>query len=159
KALSDAIWLLAGSTAIGDVLQNLPVILARANATVNGTGGEWEVHLANTYNNWITTEFNAGTDDQFERARDQLVRAGWQFAAEIKAWVELNDLANFTAQGRVALHRLARTSDAAYQYLMLGPGSEAYDLAHPSSEDDESDEAETASADVDDEDYTDEVDE
>ena len=130
KELTDAVWFLQVATEIGDILQFVPAVLACGNAVVLGPD-DWEDHLGNSYNSWLGVTFESGTQEQFWRARDQIVHGGMQLAAEVEEWINENDQTTFSSQGRLALHRLSRTADAAYQYLVAGPGSVAYAATHP----------------------------
>jgi hypothetical protein len=130
KELTDAVWFLDVATETGDILQFVPAVLACGNAVVLGPD-DWEDHLGNSYNSWLGVTLEHGTTEQFLRARDQIVHGGMQLAAEVDEWIKENDQTTFTAQGRIALHRLSRTADAAYQYLLVGPGSVAYAADHP----------------------------
>jgi hypothetical protein len=130
KELTDAVWFLDVATEIGDILQFVPAVLACGNAVVLGPD-DWEDHLGNSYNSWLGVTLEHGTEEQFRRARDQIVHGGMQLAAEVEEWINENDQTTFSSQGRIALHRLSRTADAAYQYLLVGPGSAAYAATHP----------------------------
>lgn len=128
QELTGAIWFLQSATAGPQILEHVPTVLAHANAVL-GTG-DWEDHLASAYGSWVGTSMTAGTDEQFQRARDQIAHAAVQLAVDVEQWIALNDATMLRSAGPTALHRLAVSAAAAYEYLMVGPGSDAYAADH-----------------------------
>jgi len=129
KDLNDAIWYLTAATAGPEILQSITTLLTRANSVVNGSD-DWEGHIAASYNTWLGTPMSSGSDEQFQRARNEIAQAATQLAADIGQWIEYNDATTLSTQGLVAMHRLAIAADAAHEYLISGPGSETYTAEH-----------------------------
>ena len=116
QQLSEAITLLDSSTTADEIVQNLPTVLTIANAVVHADA-HWEDQLASSAHLWIGTQSDAGTEDQFHQARNDVVHAAWQLFGETDQWLHQNDQIMMSTQGSMALQQLAASADAAHQHL------------------------------------------
>jgi hypothetical protein len=114
--LSEAIMNLQSAQTADEIIYNLPSVLTVANAAVYGQS-DWEHNLAASCRTWVATEPANGTDDQFHRARDELVAAGWTIFNDIEQWLHQNDQIMYSSQGNMALQQLAQVADAAHHQL------------------------------------------
>jgi hypothetical protein len=120
QQLTEAISLLQYSGTAADILQNLPTVLTIANAVVHADAS-WESELATACHTWIGTQADAGTEEQFQHARDQVIQAAWVVAGDVDQWITQNDQIMFSAQGSMALQQLAQTATSAHQQLQPAP--------------------------------------
>lgn len=120
QQLTEAISLLQYSSTTADILQNLPTVLTIANSVVHADAS-WDAHLADACRTWIGTQAEAGSDEQFQHARDAVIQAGWVVAGDVDQWIHQNDQIMMSTQGSIALQQLAHEADAAHVQLQPVP--------------------------------------
>jgi hypothetical protein len=114
--LSEAIMSLQSAHTAADVIQHLPTVLTVANSAVYGQA-DWDQALAEACRTWIATQADAGTEDQFHQARDEVVAGGWAVFGEIDQWLHQNDQIMMFTQGATSLQQLANQASTAHQEL------------------------------------------
>jgi hypothetical protein len=114
--LSDAIANLQSAYAPAEVVHNLSNVLTIANSAVYGQA-DWDHALAEACRTWIATEPDAGREEQFHHARDEVVAGGWLVFGEIDQWLHQNDQIMMFTQGATALQQLAYTATTAHVQL------------------------------------------
>jgi hypothetical protein len=116
NTLLESITYLQYSQTAADILQNLPTVITMANAVVHGDA-HWDDHLADACRTWIATDASAGTEEQFQHARDQVLNAAQDLAAQTQSWIDHPDVMNQSIQGGTALAHLAQVATEAHQHL------------------------------------------
>lgn len=116
NTLLESITNLQYSADAADILQNLPTVITMANAVVHGDA-HWDDRLADACRTWIGTDASAGTEEQFQHARDQILSTAQDLAAHIQQWIDHPDAMNQSIQGGNALATMAQVAADAHQHL------------------------------------------
>jgi hypothetical protein len=120
NTLLESISLLQYSQDAASILQNLPTVITMANAVVHGDA-HWDDRLGDACRTWIGTQADAGTEEQFHHARDQVLDSAQQLVGMIQHWLDYPDVMNQSIQGGNALAHLAQVTAEAHQHLQPAP--------------------------------------